>query len=135
MTIDWKKFGIWVLVLALGGGLWYTLSAPKVTTDGTIVVVPAPKVEPPKVEPPKVEPPVVETPKPPAPVPETKRKFKPKATFVPRVPNPDARCSLVPDEAYRHPVDVVMAVARRKGVSGEALEILRWCISTAKPVH
>lgn len=124
MKFNVLAVAIWVFLLA-ALGCWVYLdhrpvpTPPVVTAPVTPPVVASPPVVV-SIPTPKAEPAPAVTP--PTPV----KRAPPVKKVVHR--NQDPRCKDVPTEAYRHPVDVVLAAARRLDVSSEKMDRLRWCI-------
>lgn len=128
MQVDWYKVRIYAGVLAIaawGLGIKYVIDhqpprpePPVSTTPPVIVAPPAKPVE-------KKAP--VEKPAP-APKKVVKPAPRPKSHYTPKPLDLSPSCTSVPAEAYKHPPDVVVAVAKRRGVSGEDLSTLKRCI-------
>lgn len=125
MQFNALAVAIWVSIIAAIGWLVYEGNRPVPTTSTPVVTAP---VTPPVV----ASPPVVSVPTPkaepaPAVAPPTPVKRAPPVKKVVHR-NQDPKCRDVPTEAFRHPVDVVLAAARRLDVSSEKMDRLRWCI-------
>lgn len=128
MKFNVVAVAFWILILAAIGWMVYEGNRP-VSTKSTPVVT-APVTPPVVASPPVVVPVAVPTPKAepaPAATPPTREKRAPAVKKAVHR-NQDPKCRDVPTEAFRHPVDVVLAAARRLDVSSEKMDRLRWCI-------